>query len=126
MDLSALQEWLSGHFGRKLHEIKILPCSGGDIHQAFKVETDTQTIFLKLNTIQNQKVLESEFQSLRYVNKLCAAAYFPKPILFECLEQHCVLGMEFMSMQTIDQTNSICCADGLRDFHSIQNATFGG
>ena len=119
--LSAIQQKLGDDFQRaKLHAI-----AGGQTHQAFHLETEHASLFLKVNNSDNKAVLESEYQSLCLLAETPVADLYLSPVFLLEVGDVVVMGMTFLAMADIDGLNARRSAHGLIKHHQVQAPYYG-
>ena len=76
---------------------KLQTANGGDIHQAFTIETDTDKFFLKVNSSNHGQILASEFESLKKIAERFPDCY-PAALVFQQYGDYALLLMQWLGL----------------------------
>ncbi|KJD33232.1 fructosamine kinase [Tamlana sedimentorum] len=105
--------------------INYAPVSGGDISEAFKIDTTAKSYFLKTNTSGHaQNMFQTEKLGLETIKNTNTIAV---PELFACgnLGKTAFLLMEFIGAKTPSETNFKTLAEHLAKLHKTSADNFG-
>lgn len=111
--------------GYELKQACLRPVRGGQTHQAYRLQTSSDSIFIKINSRINKTILQSEYQSLCLLAETSVAAMYPKPLFIIEFDELVVMGLPFWSMLEIDNTNAKNSAEGLIKHHQTTASRFG-
>lgn len=101
------------------------PLSGGDINDVYKIETNEETIVVKINDlIRFPEMLEKEFRALRYL-KNASKANYPQPISHFSDNASQYLAMEYIPEGSNSTSGQRILGLHLADQHKCSNESFG-
>lgn len=99
--------------------------SGGDINDVFKIETDNETLVIKINDLKRfPEMLEKEFRALEFLQDASKAKY-PNPIAHFSDEKSQYLAMKFVEEGSNSSKGQRLLGEHLADQHKCSNESFG-
>ncbi|PHR48862.1 MAG: fructosamine kinase [Fluviicola sp.] len=99
--------------------------SGGDINDVFKVETDEETLVIKINDLKRfPEMLEKEFRALDFLKSVSKAIY-PSPIAHFSDDESQYLVMEYIAEGSNSSNGQKLLGQHLADQHRCSNKSFG-
>ncbi|NNK31366.1 MAG: phosphotransferase, partial [Flavobacteriaceae bacterium] len=117
------QEQLEGVLGARLKTVK--PVSGGDIAQAYLIETKTQQIFCKLlGGTSGLEMLRAEMEGLDQIRK-SGAIKAPHVYFCESLGEQACLGMEYIESKNPSPGEMSKLGEQLARLHKSSSESFG-
>ena len=73
----ALTKRIEKTMGVELQQVSLNAVSGGDTHRAYRLDSDKQSIFLKMNQRANSHLLASEYKSLCAIHSSVVGNLYP-------------------------------------------------
>ncbi len=98
---------------------------GGDINDAFQLETNTGFFFLKLNAIEKKEMFEKEMGGLIALASANHTLHIPKPILCGVTGSHTFLIMEWLEKGNAGKDFWKKFGEGLAQLHRNNANCFG-
>lgn len=77
------------------------PVAGGDVSQAFRVETEHGALFLKIANVESLPMLEAEGEALDELDRACAVRV-PRPLACVCTGSCSLLAIEWLDLSPPD------------------------
>ena len=105
-----IQAVLEKHANLTGLKFDITACHGGDTHRSYRAAINGSLdghgcVFVKVNDLDQEKVLKSEFESLQLINNFQTLGY-PKPLLFQTDQQKCFLVMTYHDIAPINEQSA--------------------
>ncbi|KJD33318.1 fructosamine kinase [Tamlana nanhaiensis] len=121
-----MQKAFLDHIASVLNEtiINYSSVSGGDISEAFKIETSNNSYFLKVNTLEAKGIFEVEKHGLETIKHSNTIAT-PKVIYVGNFEENAYLILEFIETKQPNDTDFNRLGEQLAKLHSTTANTFG-
>lgn len=95
MNWNAFADTLSQHLAKPLKILKAESVAGGDINQAYRLQTNLGDIFVKLNQAHFVPMMQAEARSLEWILQTQTISC-PKPLAVGELEEYSWLAMEYV------------------------------
>lgn len=107
-------------FGIRAHK----PVGGGCINQAFRLDGERQSYFLKLNTAESLEMFEAEALGLQELRGRCALKV-PEPICWGRQGGNSYLVLEWLDLKPLVGRASTALGEGLAELHHVTSALHG-
>lgn len=118
------EEELKTLLGNDLHVERMIPLSGGDINEVFKLETNKANFCVKLNdSVLYPGMFEKEARGLDQLRK--SSFRVPKVICSGSYNEFAYLILEYIESKPPSEDFWKQFAENLANLHSIHNDTFG-
>jgi fructosamine-3-kinase len=99
--------------------------SGGDINDVYKIETNEETLVVKINDLKRfPEMLEKEFRALRFLINASKANY-PQPIAHFSDNESQYLAMEYIPEGSSSTNGQKLLGQHLASQHKCSNSSFG-
>ena len=121
----ALTKRIEKTMGVELQQVSLNAVSGGDTHRAYRLDSDKQSIFLKVNQRANSHLLASEYKSLCAFHSSVVGNLYPTPYFNFEFGEIAVMGISLLSIGSLDCQNAEKSAQGLIKQHQITGRAFG-
>lgn len=122
--LDSLEEELKATLGNDVQVKRLIPLSGGDINEVFKLETNISNYCVKLNdAFLYPEMFEKEAKGLRSLN--ASSFRVPEVIATGSYNEYAFLIMEFINPNPPNSNFWFDFASHLANLHSISNESFG-
>jgi fructosamine-3-kinase len=118
------EEKLKSYMGNELHVERMIPLSGGDINEVFKLETNKVNFCIKLNdAVLYPEMFEKEARGLNELRK--SSFRVPEVISTGSYNEYAFLILEFIDARPPKDNFWKQFAENLANLHSIHNDSFG-
>lgn len=118
------EERLKATHGNDLHVERMIPLSGGDINEVFKLETNKDNFCIKLNdAVLYPEMFEKEAKGLQRLNK--SSFRVPEVVATGSFNEYAYLILEFIDSRPPHKDFWRQFAENLSDLHAIRNESFG-
>ncbi|WP_248723909.1 fructosamine kinase family protein [Seonamhaeicola sp. ML3] len=120
------KEDLKKHLGNILYENieNLQPISGGDISQAYRIDTNNSSYFLKLNGADKLNMFKTEAYGLELIAKTNTIKT-PKILAFDVFENSAFLLMEFVESKSPTAQDFKALGKQLAALHQCTSESFG-
>lgn len=117
---------LKFHLSTFLNETitNLSPVSGGDISQAYRIDTANSSYFLKLNNLEALNMFQTEAYGLELIAKTNTIKT-PKVLVFDNFENSAFLLMEFIESKTPSSEDFKTLGEQLAALHKCTSKHFG-
>jgi len=123
--LLALTKRIEQEMGVELQQVSLNAVSGGDTHRAYRLDSASQSIFLKMNQRANSHLLTSEYESLCAIHSSAIGNLYPTPYFNFEVGEIAVMGMSLLSIDPLDCQTAEKSAQDLIKHHQITGRAFG-
>lgn len=121
---STLEEELQNCLGTNTHVQRLIPLSGGDVNDVFKMETTEGNYCVKINDDVNAtEMFEKEAKGLKELKR--SSFRIPKVITTGQFEEYAFLIIEYIESGTPNERFWQTFAENLANLHSISKEHFG-
>ena len=124
MERLRAEKILTNITGKNHMVIDIKAINGGDISDAWKIETDEESLFLKKNSIDNQQFSQAEWRGLK---ELALCKDLRTPVCYGTIEldNSCYLLLEHLKLQAHSPESMSILGKNLAKMHRITAQKFG-
>lgn len=120
-----IQQFIHQFHDKACRVVSIQPIKGGCIHNSYTVLTKNEQYFVKLNQASAFEILKAEHDALVSLTKLQSHVRYPQPIVVGVFEQHSLLLMEYLPIQTLIPQSAIRLGESLALQHKVHDKQFG-
>jgi fructosamine-3-kinase len=110
--------------GVSASKIELQRVQGGDIHAAYCAAVENQQVFVKANSKEFAEVLETEYESLRYM-QAARLDFYPQALHIASGDEYAVLMMQHYPLSPLTQSSAADLGRQLARQHLVSNDCFG-
>jgi len=122
--INNIEQQLSAHLNQLVQIENHRQVFGGDINQAFYLQTNAGPFFLKLNEGNFKDMFQKEFEGLQMLHQT-KTVKIPEPVLYGSFEDHIFLFTEFIQKGNASKNFWQTFASQLAALHKHTNEQFG-
>tara|TARA_Y100001935_G_C17311632_1_gene516936 strand:- start:9714 stop:10592 length:879 start_codon:yes stop_codon:yes gene_type:complete len=125
MDLyKKIESYISFHTKDNFSLKKIDEISGGSINRTIKIKGQSQSWFVKINSIEKKEIFHSEIEGLYALSKT-ESFDIPKILCLEEFENYSFLIMEYIQPTRCNKEKIALAGENLAKMHALKNIKFG-
>lgn len=110
--------------GHRPQIVALSPIGGGDINRCYRVDTNEQVFFVKINSASLADLFIGEAAALEELGQ-CAALQTPQVIAVGSNQNRAFLIMSFLELKVLDESGAARLGEGLAELHHISATRFG-
>lgn len=121
---NAIAEQISSTIGRNVQIQSVQSISGGDINAAFRLQSTSESYFVKLNHTNRHSMFEAEFAGLLALAETNTMTV-PKPLVHGVTANVSFLVLEYLTLNRLTSTSERLLGEQLAHLHLQRQPYFG-
>lgn len=110
--------------GQHLKQVTARRLMGGDISAAYRLQTEHDVYFIKLNRPERLTMFQAEAVGLQELAATCTVRV-PQPVLYAKTDDYAFLVLEFIELRSLTPVAEQLFGEQLAALHQIEQAYFG-